>query len=409
MKKICRNLLLITILLSGTQVIDLSFTNFTFFQISFMIFACFFIIYIVIGKKLKRGLYLFLSMLFFISSFLAYFTSINKSWATSYLLLNLMISIIIIAVPNLFYNDDIVLLKKMLIRSQYIVIPFSIYSIYMFYFRGGLPNIVKLPLGMIIQLDNDFLLRSQASHQIRLSLPYATPPVLSLVLALCIIILLFSDNIYNKKIKYILIAIFSVLLVLTGSRTGIVGLFVAGFIFAFKNLKHKTIKTKKISFFALALIIITIVFFLIFDTVYIQKALTRFLNINILSDRHFLVPLDGLIIWTSSLKNFIFGIGFGSSAYMTGAHTYLPPYFLNSFVTLLVERGLLGLLIVIILIYLLMKKNIEYKKNYKESQLSLYILICTYAAAFIYEVFNCYFVIFIISMVLIDNNKGKEN
>ena len=408
MKKICRYLLLLTILLSGTQVINLPYISFSFFQIALIIFTISFIVYIIHNRSIKKGMYIILSFLFLISSVLAYVVSINKSWAKGYLLLGIMTTVIFFAIPNLFDIDDIPILKKTLIRSQYITIPFSIYSMYMFYFSSGVPNIVKLPLGMSIQLEDSIFLRAETSHQIRLSLPYATPPVLSLVMALCIIILLCSKDIYKNIYRYFLIIVFLIILIFTSSRTGIISLILTGIVYLIKRFRTNKNVKKILQFSIFGIIIAFLLLFIFGNSVYIQKYFSRFINVNILTDRHFLVPLDGLIIWLNSLKNFFIGIGFGSSYYMMGAHTFLPPYFLNSIVTLLAERGFLGLLIVFLLFTLLHKRSRACKDDSSESQFMFYLFLCSIIAAFTYEVFNCYFVLFVMAIVLIDSKEKKD-
>lgn len=396
-KKLVRKLVLFTILVSGTQVISLPVGSLTIFQMALIITILLALADVVVSRKILNGRYLIFVCLFAISTFIAWLMSTYPSWANSYFLLGLMITIVVFVMPNTFRINDIDLLEKTLIRSQYIVFPFSIYNIIVFYTRGGMPTTIKLLGGMFIELDKNALLRGQASSQVRLMLPYSTPPVLSVVMAICIIILMTNDKLFKPQIRWGLLVAFSVVLFLTGSRTGMVGLSIVLFIMTLNAFKRKKIKRSYVFGGVVVMVFAIIIFFSISDTTYIQKLIKRFMNINLMEDRHFLVPLDGIIIWLSSLKNFTLGIGFGSSIYLQGAHTYLPAYFLNSFVTLLAERGILGLIIAVMLIRLVFSIKKE-ASNYSSIRSVRYALMTGLFSCMFYEALNCYFLIFIIGI-----------
>lgn len=72
----------------------------------------------------------------------------------------------------------------------------------MFYTNGGVPNHLDLFGGFYIDLDDDTLTRGQAASLLRLMLPYSTPPVLSLVMAMCVIMLLSNKDLYSKIMRY---------------------------------------------------------------------------------------------------------------------------------------------------------------------------------------------------------------
>lgn len=215
-------------------------------------------------------------------------------------------------------------------RSQYITFFMSLYSVYKFYFGGGIPEQINLGAGFFIDLGEDYLLRAQAAGQIRLSMPFATPPVLSVVMAVVIIILIFNKDLYKKMERILLIGCFSIIMLLTGSRTGMAALVIAlglNLLFSLKPVSLKNIKREYVALIGIIIIGSALFLYRFSNSVYFIKLLNRFALTNVMEDRHLLVPLDGLIIWISSVKNFIFGIGFGSSINMMGAHTFLPPYF----------------------------------------------------------------------------------
>lgn len=402
MNNVARKSILVTILLSGTQVISLPFISLTIFQIAIIISTI-----ICIGglssRKSSKGRFISFSVIWGMSSILAWLTSINSSWANSYVLLGLMTSTLLFMIPYYFTISDLGILEKTLIRSQYIVIPFAIYSFYMFYNIGGLPSCIDLPGGLFILLDDEALLRGQAASQLRLMLPYATPPVLSLVMGMCITILLFNKSLYGKNVRRVLLMSFFLILVLTGSRTGFMGLTFLFMLHVVPRIFSTKPENRK---YLIGVIVVSIVLFFIMpflnEIEYIYKI---FINRSIeessgslMEDRHFTVPLDGFLLWIDNLYNFIFGIGFGSSTYLKGAHTELPPYFLNSFITTVSERGILGLIIVVSLIKL-SRRIYKHRLKLSSAEKALgYALFVGLISSVFYEAFNCYFLIYVIAI-----------
>lgn len=402
MKKATRKLMVICIILSSTQVINLPFGGLTLFQIFLILTGVAGIASLIEQRYIKKGSYLLFGIVYILSSCLAYFVSTYPEWARSYLLLGFMGAMFFLIMPNIFTVDDIPMLEKTLIRSQYITILFSIYSFYMFYFKGGIPEYISLFGGMYIELDPGTLQRAQAASQVRLTLPYATPPVLSIVMAMCIALLLFNPKLYKSGSRWLLTISFTIILILTGSRTGMVGLLTVILIWGIDLLIKKKLISKNL-FMAICfgILMLLIILWKSNNIEYIQKLIYRFTSVDlkdIMSDRHFTVPLDGIIIYVSSVKNFIVGIGFGSSYYIEGAHTYLPPYFLNSFVTLLAERGIMGAFLVYEMLRLgkcMFKCKNVMNKNY----VSLgYMILAALISSLFYEALNCYFILIALAM-----------
>ena len=168
MKKIAKKLIILSILLSGTQIVCLPIINLSIYQIS-LIISIFMSVIAIISEQIyiPKGKYLLFCLLYFISSLLAWRISINPEWAKSYCLLGLLTTSLIFVIPILFEQNDVLMLQRALIRSQYIVFPFSVYSFYMFYFRGGLPSNISLFGGMYIALDADTIRRAQVSSRLR--------------------------------------------------------------------------------------------------------------------------------------------------------------------------------------------------------------------------------------------------
>ena len=410
MRGITRKLILITILLSGTQVIELPGIGLSLFQIALIISGIVAILSLF-SIKIKLKSYLVFAIIYALGSCLAFVTSTNPSWARSYLLLGLMSAVFAMIIPCYFDNNDIRLLEKTLIRSQYIVYPFSLYSLYMYYFKGGLPSHISLFAGMYIDLDADAMARSQAASQIRLVLPYATPPVLSVVMAMSIMLLVGDKGLYDKKIQMVLLLLDSIVLIMTNSRTGLMALVGFGIIYLITNKKHRRFSGSVVIKTLIMLLFLVIALLAVSKTNYFRVFMLRIKAMELsvlLQSRHFWVPVDGLIIWLSSVKRFIVGIGLGSSINMVGEHTFLPPYFLNSFVTLCVERGLVGMITVILLLKLAVDLYKQRKVVGNDIKAVSFAYIVGLVACLFYEIINCYFLIFIISLAYTINSYKKE-
>lgn len=413
MRKVARRLIIIAILLSGTQIIELPWTGLSFFQISLILAIVVSLLEIIFAQKIRLEGNIGFAIVFGISSVLAFFTSTYQSWAKSYLLLGLMTAALVLIIPFYFGINDIRLLEKTLIRSQYIVYPFSIYSLYMFYVRGGVPQHISLLGGLYINLDADFIKRAQASAQIRLTLPYSTPPVLSIVMSMCVIILLVDKQLFSKLVRILLIGGYFIVLLLTNSRTGLVALVIFEVLYVVAQKKVPQYVERKLVL-SIAIIggIAALIIMKIYRTDFFRAFALRLQAMRfseLIENRHLWVPLDGLILWLSSFKRFVLGIGFGSSYNLMGAHTYLPPYFLNSFVTLCAERGVLGLLIVIYLIRLgtkIFRFSFQCKSEIKAISFAMVVGLIS---CFFYEAINCYFLIFTIAIsYIIDSYANCE-
>lgn len=412
MKKISKHLLLLSIVLSSTQLITTPFMDFSIFQIVMIIALVFCFVGLIKIKTIKLNIYICFSFIAFLSSFIAWKASIYPSWAKSYFLLGALTALLCFFIPIYFEREDVSLLLRALIRSQYITIPLSIYSAFCFYVKGGIPNKINLGFGCFIELEQDLLIRAQASGHIRLTLPYATPPVLSVVMSLCIIVLLFDSKLFCKVVRLTLITSFSIILILTGSRTGMVSIGIFLGIWVLRYLSKNKLISRKLVLIFLVLILLILVFLIRGSNIeYLQKYIYRFTVMfdptYLMDSGHITIPIDGLLIWVSSLKNFFVGIGFGSSYYIEGAHIQtLPPYFLNSYVTWIVERGILGAVLIILLFILLGK--CRKKCSNQHDYACLYALIVSLLSALFYETFNCYFVIFVIAINFVRLNTRKS-
>ena len=144
MRKISKKLLLLSIVLSSSQIITTPLMGFSLFQIVMIItlFFCFIGMFKI--KDLKINIYICFSFVAFLSSCIAWKISIYPSWANSYFLLGVLTALLCFFMPIYFAKEDIPSLLRALIRSQYITIPLSLYSAFCFYVKGGIPNKINL-------------------------------------------------------------------------------------------------------------------------------------------------------------------------------------------------------------------------------------------------------------------------
>lgn len=373
---------ILSIILSTTDIARIIHPSLSMYRIALISASMLAIVYTIKMGKVPKGRYLYFILLL-LGSPIAYFISTNKEWAFSFMLNDMMGVLLVYLICVFFTLEDKDKLLKAFIYSQIFTLFFSGYSLFMYYIRGGIPQNINLLNIISISLSEEFLRRATISSQIRLSLPYATPPHLSIVMAIAITILFVHKKLFIKQLRIFLIVIFSFILILTNSRTGIAAVSLIILISYFIKFNYKFNVRKIITFFPL--IILTIVAIEIIDLNYINKLLDRFVIEDLKQDRHFLVPIEGIIIWLSSLKNFVLGIGYGSSINLTGRFTFLPPYFLNSFVTLITEKGFIGLLIVFEFIRLFITSLRTIKR--KKITLSNYAISYAYLIIFVSFVF----------------------
>ena len=402
MKSVIKRMYLVTIVLSSTQIITLPFIGLSIFQMFLILTFIMSIIGLATMRKIRiTSIGISLAAIWTISSIIAYTTSTYPQWARSSCLVGLMTSFFFFFMPIYFEPRDSDSIQKALIRSQYITILLSLYSYYLFYFAEGIPLTINLPLGMSIVLDRAFILRAMASGQIRLALPYGTPPILSGVMGICIAILVTNKKLYPNHYRITLICMFAIILLFTGSRTGYVAVFFFVALY-FLNSKKKRFSSKTI-FAGIEGILVAISIF-IWKNDYVRLFLGR-LNIqSILRDRHFILLEDAFRIWIGSFRNFFIGIGFGSSINMNDMKAGTAPYFFNFFVTTIVERGILGLTLSSLMIYITFNSIRTYRKSRNDSYRALYAAIITgMVGALFYEMLTCYFVVIVLSTWLIIN------
>ncbi|MEN6600537.1 MAG: O-antigen ligase family protein [Rectinema sp.] len=302
----------------------------------------------------------------FSSSILAFLFSLDNSYAKSALLNDLSGIMLVFTVLMNYSVDDIDVLLKAFVLSQLSAIPFSIYTIRLFGNMASIFNNITF-LG-IFTLKLDYSQTIETIQNLRLFLPYSSATALSVTMAASIVVLIYKGNyLFGRILKSILLILYSALMVFSQSRTGIVALFIVILVYTIiRSFKTRSFKLAS-RFVVVFLVLVAISSFIIrtSNSAIIEKFVKRIkyeLAQSIFDNRHFLVPLEGLRIWLSSPSSFIFGIGYGGNAHFIGKWTYLPDNsFLNSFVTVVAQKGLLGLFMIFLWI-ILYNKTVRYSK-----------------------------------------------
>lgn len=344
-----------------------------------------------------------------VSTILSNFISTEPAYASSAMLNELSGVMMIFLIVTLFRFNDTDILLKQFVRSAYIGIPFAVLS-WGFIFQNPAEIESICSFGGLFNFEITAELTASA-YNMRLVLPYSSSSVYSGVLAMTIAILICDKTMYKNATRNVLIIIFTLLLIMTQARTGMLALAVFIFIYILKMSDHKR-KSKMILLCGVAML--CIVLFIGSDEDFVRKLLSRFngnnTNTSIFEDRHFLLPLEGILIWISSAKSFLFGIGYGSCIDFSGKWTDIPYFFFNSYITQIVAKGLLGVAIIgmWLLAKLLLGALFKNRDNYSPKMKANAAFTVLLIACLTYEFYPyyCFFIIF--GIVLLNIGAGRK-
>lgn len=344
-----------------------------------------------------------------VSTILSNFVSTEPAYASSAMLNELSGVMMVFLIVTLFDFNDTDILLKQFVRSAYIGIPFAILS-WGFIFRNPAEIESFCSFGGLFDFEITEELIASA-YNMRLVLPYTSSSVYSGVLAITIAILICDNTIYKTVTRNVLIMIFVLLLIMTQARTGMLALAVFVFIYILKMSDQKR-KSKMI--LLCFVVTLCIILFIGSDDDFVRKLLSRFngndANTSIFEDRHFLLPLEGILIWISGVKSFLFGVGYGSCIDFPGKWTDIPYFFFNSYITQVVAKGLLGVAIVGIWLLAkfrlgaLFKNRDNYSSKMKVNAAFTVLLI----ACFTYEFYPYYSFFIIFGIVLLNIGAGRK-
>lgn len=266
------------------------------------------------------------------------------------------ICFLILMVLN-FSKRDLPLLLRTFVIAQLSAAFFALFTLKYLGHPEFFPRNVRFFKVFFLQLDERFL---DTLRLMRLTLPYPNSAAMSVAMAICIGILVFGGEciVKSRILRWLMIIVYTVLLVGTQSRTGIVAFVVTMAISVLGRPSEKKMKYVISSFVACIVAIVPLIP-RITSNVIVTKFITRVnneLTESILSNRHLLVPLEGLATWLSTTFVFWFGKGYGGNQFLDTHWTYLPNNsFLCSYVTVITDRGLLGLIIIFLWFVMLYK------------------------------------------------------
>jgi len=380
--------------------IKMPIINISIYRISAVILILFFLFRIFRRGEIKKSyIYLFLPMIV-ISSFIGLINSIDPVLNNDVFFSDVMGVLIIFIFINIYKYEDISFLLDSYLYSLIPVVFFNAYIYYVYFFQGKMLKGISVFNIYNFEISDSVLRRWTISGMPRASMPFSSPPLLGLAISIGIIIIFFKLNSKIKIKLYIWYYLFLILLVIvffcTMSRSIIVALCITFLTMIFlERIKIKKIRTKNVYkvrwryLFILFLLTLLIFYFLLPSNVG-PKLLSRLIQSNFESlskERHYLVLLDGTILWTENIKNFLIGIGTGSSIYYTGKHTFFGPNFFNSYFTILVERGILGFIGFYSIYFLIIKRLY---RNYKTkgdfiSKVMFFIMIDMFVSFVFYD------------------------
>lgn len=347
-----------------------------------------------------------------ITAIMSYFVSTEPKYAFSEMLNELSGVMIIFVIITQFDENDTDILLKQFVRSAYAGIPFAIVSWFVLFRNPSqLENVCSM--GGLFKVDITEELIISCNHM-RLTLPYSSSPAYSGVLAATIVILLCDNTAYKPFHRNVLTIIFSLMLILTLSRTGwlALGIFVIIYLVRMSDAGRKTR-------LVLTGVIVFACVFLSFagDAEFLRKMLNRIIDdgskVSFWEDRHFLLPLEGLNIWCSDIKNFLFGIGYGSSININGKWTHIPYFFFNSYVTQIVAKGLSG--VVIVCMWLLTKIKLgllfENRNNYscKTKANAAFTVLLISSLTYEFYPYYAFYILFSVALLNICSRQSNKN
>lgn len=274
-------------------------------------------------------------------------------------------------------------LNNCIVISYFFILIICVYSIYNFFTYGVVPSSFRFldSISFIRTVNYEHMdLINQSYIFPRLSLPWPTPPQLSIVLAIYSLYFL-HRLFYSKSYLSIFLLVSSIFFMLTTiSRSGIIPFFITAFVYYVIQSKSSFfLKYFKLMFFVLILIAIVANFNEDLYTIIIDRFFSS--SMEDFTSGHSSARIIGLeLFMDGTIFQMLFGQGIGN---YIGLHAHMTT------ITFLVEIGLIGLALFIFLFY----QRIEicyrfYKKfpnNSKDHLFELMLLILVFFGMALYE------------------------
>jgi len=363
-------LLTIFLMPLDTFVLNLFVIKISPFRISFLFLLTLFTLQILKTGKVQRSIYNKWIVLYSISSVLAYLLSTNKEWASGLMMNDLMGMAIVFIFINIYRAEDAVKIYNTILKSMIFPILITLYEYFLFFILDkrmtGIKGINIFNI-LILNVSPEQIVANRAAGLPRLRYPFYTSPAFALSVSIGLIILSFMLLYKSKKSNLkniIFIGLLLIMVVGALSRSTIVALVITGIMLSFIGIGTYKVQApgirKRIFITSFIISIIMAIVFItepISSISVLKQRLSELFSVEFLEHRHYLVRLESLHIWLSSVKNFLVGIGSGSGIYMTGKYTYLPPHFLSPYFTILAERGLIGVFSIISIYFVVLRKS----------------------------------------------------
>lgn len=339
------------------------------------------VIFIIISLVFKRKFTSFGKTIFVLMGYvtllkLLYINEINPKY--------FMFLICMITLYNSFRINKLNLdFHNYIVFSYLVLAVICIYSIYSFFTLGFVPSTFKFldSISFIRTVDYEHMRTVNASYLFpRLALPWATPPHLSLVLAIYALYFLKSTLEIDSKLNRMLFVSSVFFMLTTVSRSGIAPFLLISFLYyniiSNSHLIKNTVRV--IVFVPLFLVCLKI-----FSDELFQLLFNRFFvgSIDSMTAGHSDARLFGLNqFFDGSVVEMIFGVGIGN---FIGLHAHMTT------LTFLVEIGILG---VGLFMYLFIQRLIvcykfyrKFPNNSKEHLFELMLLMLVFIAMLLYE------------------------
>ena len=272
---------------------------------------------------------------------------------------------------------------KYIVFTYFLLAMICFYSIYSFLTSGIVPSSFKFldSISFIRTVDYEHMRLVNASYLFpRLALPWATPPHLSLVLAIYSLYFLKRSFEIKSKLNIILLLSSIFFMLATISRSGIAPFFLISFIYYNISSNSHLIKN------SIRLIIFLVIFLFclkLFNNDLFQILFNRFFvgSLETMLAGHSDARIFGLNQFIeASIFEMFFGVGIGN---FSGLHAHMTT------LTFLVEIGIIG---VSLFLFLFIQRVIicykfckKFPNNSKEHLFELMLLMLVFIAMLLYE------------------------
>ncbi len=315
---------------------------------------------------------------------------VDFKYAISFYINDIMGGLIVLSVLVTYRSrNDVILLSKSLIYSVIFPFLFSAYVYYMFFVLNELVDTLPFTeyVSAVINDDSDPVAR--IGFFPRLCFPYFTPPFLAIMISIYTVLVFYSKKEIVNRLNCYIRPVLIFLLIGCLTRTVYLSLLLTVIL---GTCFHKFKKTFVVLFTKYLLIIsgIIMMVYLFLPSEITELIYSKFIDRLSIDtsegpDRHVLLIYEAFYIMFASIENFLLGIGDQNLSLLKGVNTYLAPSMLNSYLTLLTYRGLIG---TVVILFFYFYPFCVLKRNFSNDRLAFVFFLCHFnvmCAFFTYE------------------------